>query len=78
MDIILGRARRLWSEDEKQAIVAETLIEEATVASVARRHQINANMLFTWRKRFRNEETVIAPSLPAASGLSASRLHRPP
>ena len=31
MEIILGRARRRWSEDEKRALVAETFVDGATV-----------------------------------------------
>jgi transposase len=47
-----GRRRRLWSEEEKRRIVAETLEPGASVSVVARRHDLNANMLFTWRRAF--------------------------
>ena len=47
-----GRRRRLWSEEEKRRIVAETLQPGASVSVVARRHDVNANMLFTWRRSF--------------------------
>src|SRR5260221_7544780 len=43
------RRRRLWSDEEKRRIVAETLEPGASVSMVARRHDLNANMLFTWR-----------------------------
>ena len=46
-----GRRRRLWSDDEKRQIVAETLAPGASVSIVARRHDLNANMLFTWRRQ---------------------------
>jgi transposase-like protein len=42
-----------WSEDEKRALVAETVVDGATVNSVARRHNINPSMLFGWRKQYR-------------------------
>ena len=45
------RRRRLWSDDEKRRIVAETLAPGASVSIVARRHDLNANMLFTWRRQ---------------------------
>jgi transposase len=45
------RGRRLWSEDEKRRIVAETFAPGASVSIVARRHDLNANMLFTWRRQ---------------------------
>jgi transposase len=50
VEIILGQARRRWSEDEKRAMVAETFAEGQTVNGVARRHNITRSMLFGWRK----------------------------
>jgi transposase-like protein len=44
--------RRLWSADLKRRIVAESFEPGASVAVVARRHGVNANLLFTWRRRF--------------------------
>jgi transposase len=52
--------RRPWTPDEKQRIVAESYEEGASVAVVARRHGVNANQLFTWRREFR----AVAPSEP--------------
>ena len=45
------RRRRVRSEDEKRRIVAETLERGASVSVVARRHDVNANLLFTWRRQ---------------------------
>jgi len=45
------RRRRPWSDEEKRQIVAETLAPGASVSIVARRHDLNANMLFTWRRQ---------------------------
>ncbi len=45
------RRRRVWSAEEKQRIVAETFAPGASVSLVARRHDLNANMLFTWRRQ---------------------------
>jgi len=44
------RRRRSWSAEEKRQIVAETCEPGASVAVVARRHDMNANLLFTWRR----------------------------
>jgi transposase len=52
VEIILGQARRRWSEDEKRALVAETFADGQTVNGVARRHNISRSMLFGWRKRY--------------------------
>jgi transposase len=45
------RRRRVWTEAEKGRIVGETLVPGASVSIVARRHDINANLLFTWRRQ---------------------------
>jgi transposase len=37
-------------EDEKRQIVAETYERGASVSAVARRHDLNANLLFSWRR----------------------------
>ena len=42
--------RRLRSNAEKRRIVEETFAEGASVASVARRHDVNTNLLFNWRR----------------------------
>ena len=44
---------RRWSEAEKRRIVAESYAPGVTVSAVARRHAINANLLFDWRRKFR-------------------------
>lgn len=45
------RRRRTWSQAEKEQIVAESYAPGASVSQVARRHDINANMVFTWRRQ---------------------------
>ena len=65
MEIILGQARRRWSEDEKRALVAEKFIEGQTVNSVAGRHNISRSMLFGWRKQYREAMKCTAPPTTA-------------
>jgi transposase len=43
--------RRSWSASLKRQIVAETLEPGASVSVVARRHDVNANLVFTWRRQ---------------------------
>jgi transposase len=51
-DGLQGRRRRqLWSIDRKRRIIAESFEPGASVAEVARRHGVNANLLFTWRRQ---------------------------
>jgi len=47
----ITRQRR--SVEEKRRIVEETLEAGASVARVARRHAVNANQVFYWRKKYR-------------------------
>ena len=44
--------RRLRSVEEKTRIVKETLVPNTSVAEVARRHGVNANLLFNWRRLY--------------------------
>ena len=45
--------RQRRSAEEKRRIVEETLEAGASVARVARRHAVNANQVFYWRKKYR-------------------------
>jgi transposase len=45
-------ARRRRSVEEKRRIVEDTLEACASVARVARRHAVNANQVFYWRKKY--------------------------
>ena len=66
------RRRGHWMNDEKRRIVAESFEEGTSVAAVARRHDLNTNLLFTWRRQFgmataseTKEPTVIVPVMVA-------------
>jgi transposase len=48
----VGAKRRRWPEALKRQLVAETLEPGASVSIVARRHDLNANQLFRWRRQF--------------------------
>jgi transposase len=50
------RRRRSWSDEEKRQIVRETRQPGASVSAVARRHDVNANLVFTWRRQFGDED----------------------
>ena len=60
------RPRRSWSDDEKQRIVAEALCPGASVADVARRHGVNANLLFNWRRTARATSSVCTGTAASA------------
>ena len=49
------RKRRHWDDDEKREIVAQTQVPGVSVSRVARRYDVNANLVFKWLRdpRFR-------------------------
>jgi transposase len=49
---VLGRKRVWRTKAERRAIVEETLVPGASVSRVARRHDVNANQVFRWRKLY--------------------------
>ena len=51
------RKRREWPEALKRRIVAETLEPGSSVSIVARRHDVNANQLFKWRREMMPEQS---------------------
>ena len=63
----LRRKRRSWALEEKRRIVDESLEDGASIAEVARRHDLNTSQLFTWRRQFGVELAApqeLAPILP--------------
>src|ERR1700758_3203114 len=55
---VLGiERRRRWGKDEKARIVEETLMPDAVVSEVARRHGVAQSLLFTWRRQARVAES---------------------
>lgn len=51
---LTGRRRnRSWPEALKREIVEAALAPGASVSVVARRYDVNANLVFGWRKRYR-------------------------
>jgi transposase len=59
--------RRRYDLDFKLQILKETLEPGASVAGVALRHGMNTNVIFRWRKEFR--EGQLGKGLPAAGFL---------
>ena len=52
--------RRNWSAALKRQIVGETLEPGSSVSIVARRHDVNANQLFKWRRELLPQEADAA------------------
>jgi transposase len=63
-----GRRRnRAWPEALKREIVAASFAPGASVSTVARHYDVNANQVFSWRKRYRDEPR--APAVRSAPQL---------
>ena len=45
---VVRRTKRLWSDEEKRSICLQTTAPDVSVAQVARRYALNANMIFKW------------------------------
>jgi transposase len=70
------RSRRVWSAEEKQRIVDEAVVPGASVAEIARRYGVNANLVFTWRRAAQaNASTATELS---ASAMRAQNHSSPP
>ena len=59
-----GRRRRRWSEARKRLIVAESYQPGVSVSVVARRHDVNANLVFSWRRQYRELARVVGGFVP--------------
>ena len=55
------KRRRSWPMAEKQRIVAETLMPGSSVSVVARRHDVNANQVFKWRRELAAGDRAALP-----------------
>ena len=77
-----ARRRRRWSEAEKRRIVAESYQPGVSVSIVARRNDVNANMVFTWRRQYRERggfvpvivepDRMLPPPPDAVSGAASA------
>src|SRR5262249_27932238 len=60
--------RRRWTEEQKRAIVAQTLEPGAVVAEVARRAEVGTGQIYRWRRQMRARSGGVAQVLIAAAG----------
>jgi transposase len=69
-----GGKRRFRSKQERRRIAEESLRPGASAAVVARRHGVNANQVFLWRKLLREGALEV---LPASAQLVPVRIAEP-
>lgn len=60
-DGVARRTKRLWTDDEKRSICFQTTAPGVSVAQVARRYAVNANLIFKWLRdtRFAPDPTAV-------------------
>lgn len=59
------RRNKRWPEALKREIVVATPLPGASVSTVARQYDVNANQVFGWRRRYRDAVPATAPTTPA-------------
>lgn len=75
--VLIGvERRRRWSDEQKLSVLSEVGVDGASVAEVARRHDITRQHLYQWRSEMRRKcEASSAPAafLPVQLADGASR-----
>lgn len=66
---VARRTKRLWTDEEKRSICFQTTAPGVSVAQVARRYAVNANLIFKWLR-----DPRFAPEAEAGSGEGAQFL----
>ena len=59
------RVRRLWEDEEKIRIVAQTRVPGVSVSQVARRYDVNANLIFKWLRDPRFNPPPVEDRIPS-------------
>jgi len=62
-----------YAKEFKQQVIRETLEPGMSVSIVARRHDINANVVFGWREQYR-EGKLVVPALDVAPRVPSTEL----
>ena len=80
MDTI-KRRRRVWPDPLKREIVTAAFAPGASVSAVARQHDVNTNLVFSWHRQFSRAAAAaalqlvpvtITPDAPPASASSCT------
>ena len=64
LEVIETGARRRWTLEEKQRIVAESFSAPRVVSATARRHGLSTSQLFNWRRLAREGKLVVQDEEP--------------
>lgn len=61
-----GRRRRSYTVEQKRELIEAVMQPGASVSVVAQRHDVNANLLFTWRRQMRDGQLEASGAMPTA------------
>jgi transposase len=66
-DGVARQTKRLWTDEEKRSICFQTTAPGVSVAQVARRYAVNANLIFKWLRdpRYAPDPTLASTVLEA-------------
>ena len=78
LEVIETGARRRWTPEEKQRIVAESFGAPRIVSATARRHGLSNSQLFTWRRLAREGKLVVEDDAAAFVPAVVAPEHRMP
>lgn len=62
--------RRRWSEEERLQILTEAFSPGASVADVARRHDVSTGLIYTWRRKLREASAEPVPEALSGPGFA--------
>ena len=62
-----GQKKRFWSDDEKRQICEQTTLPGVSIAQVARRYSMNANLIHMWLKDARFAPELVIEDEPVAT-----------
>ena len=61
LEVVESGRRRRWTTEQKLRIVGESFSEPRATSAVARRHGINKQLLFGWRKAYLAGDLALTP-----------------
>lgn len=62
--VVVAGTRRVWSLEQKRAILAEADDPATTASEVARRHGLHSSLLFRWRRALLAKQQASAAAAP--------------
>src|SRR5215208_4009558 len=77
LEVVDTGRRRRWSDHEKRRIVEESLLGPRQASATARRHGISNQLLFAWRKAYREGRLSDAPGFVPAMMMPDPPMARP-